>query len=182
MKTNKKVILVAMVALIVLAMAAAPAMARYGQRGGRGMGAGPAAGHRMGHGMGHGFGPFWKNPEVAEDLQLTDRQIEQLEALSDDFAADMIDLEAAMKKAHLEYGQAMDQYPPNANAIKKAAQAVSAAQADMLEATGAHHVAVISVLSEEQFNKLKTMPRSKKRGRGQGQQNRGQRGQRGQGR
>ncbi|HPQ69352.1 MAG TPA: periplasmic heavy metal sensor [bacterium] len=163
---KNKLLLVSMLTLLTVALIAVPAMARQGRGGGHGggygQGMGPGMGPcgqgmGMGPGMGLGFGPFWLDDSAVKDLGLSDAQIDKLDALHQAKQQDQIDLDAAMRKAHLAFQNTMRADAVSEAAAKKAADQVVAAQSKLMYAQIEYQLAVRNILTAEQFDKLQDL-------------------------
>jgi len=161
---KNKLLLVSMLTLLTVALIAVPAMARQGRGGhhggGYGQGMGPGngpCGMGLGQGMGLGFGPFWLDDSAVKDLGLSDAQIDKLDALHQAKQQDQIDLDAALRKAHLAFQNTMRADNVSETAAKKAADQVVAAQSKLMYAQIEHQLAVRNILTAEQFDKLQTL-------------------------
>ncbi|NLH50451.1 MAG: hypothetical protein GX444_17880 [Myxococcales bacterium] len=142
-------LLTAMLALTGLVLAA-PTWAGPGWRG-----MGPGRGIMApGQFPGWGYGPFWRNANVAQALNLSDDQINKLEDLELARDRDLIDLEAAVKKAQLELNQVMKDRRPNQRKAERAAADLNEAQGRILQRQIAHQLAVNALLSDDQLRKL----------------------------
>lgn len=105
-------------------------------------------------GPGWGYGAFWRNTDVARALNLSDDQIEKLEALEIARERDMIDLGAAVKKAQLELDVVMKDRRPAERKAQKAAADLNEAHGRMLQRQIAHHMAINALLGDDQLRKL----------------------------
>ena len=150
---KNKLLLASMLTLLTVALIAVPAMARQGR--GQGMGDGMGGGMGPGGmGMGLGFGPFWLDNNVVKELGLSEKQIDQLDALHNAKQQDQIDLNANMRKAQLVFNNLMRADNVSEAAAKKAADNVVVAQEKMMYAQIEFHLAVRNILTADQFAKL----------------------------
>jgi Spy/CpxP family protein refolding chaperone len=140
---KKHLILIIVVAFAAVSLGGSLAWAR-------GRGAGPFP-------QGPKFGAFWKDPRLVADLQLTEPQIMELDVLHLKYRRDMIDLRAAMEKAHLDLQQAMQVRPLDIAAAKKAADNITQAQRQIMYLDIEKQAAIQRLLSKEQFDKLKSI-------------------------
>lgn len=158
---KKQIVMIAFIALIAIGAAQAQAQMRGG--GGK-----PYPGCACG-------GAFWKDPQLVTELQLTESQIKELDALQLKHRREMIDLRAAMEKAHLDMQEAMQAQPLNVNAAKEAAEKITQTECQIMNLNIDHQAAIQRLLNKEQSEKLKLVaPRGLKH---HFHQNRGRRGQ-----
>jgi Spy/CpxP family protein refolding chaperone len=114
------------------------------------MGAGPRMWfHRW------GMGQWWRNPEIAEKIGLSDQQKQQLEKISQDSRLKMIDLRADLEKQEVILGPMLQTYHPDEAQVLAQVEKVSQARAALEKARVQTMLASRSVLTEEQWNKLK---------------------------
>lgn len=155
-----------------LAVAAGLALAQCPQMGGPGgQNDGPMGGQRIekrevcmikggdGPGMGMGMGmrgQWWENPGVVKELGLTDKQSDDIDALSMRHRKDMIKAGADLKIKQMEM---MDLIGDNAkdNDIRAKSKEVFQLRQKMHDAKIEQMLAIRKILTEEQQAKLKAM-------------------------
>ena len=114
------------------------------------MGAGPMMRfHRR------GMGQWWRNPEVAEKIGLSDQQKQQLEKISQDSRLKMVDLRANLEKQRVILMPMLQTYRPDQAAVLAQVEKVSQARAALEKQRVQSMLASRGVLTEEQWNKLK---------------------------
>jgi len=91
----------------------------------------------------------------AEDLKLTDAQTESLERLAYDTKAQLIDLNASLQKARLEFRRQREADSDDIAAMKKQLNTLAAKRVDIQELKLKHWVDAKKVLTEEQKKLLK---------------------------
>ena len=155
-------------------------MGRMGQMGmmhhGRGEGGGPEMGmgmgmhggmhHRGGPGMGLAF--LVNNPEMRQNLGITDEQAAKIRQQTLDFRKAEIRNRADLEIKRLDLRGLMAADTPDRAAIDRTLQEVGAAQMALEKSAVDFHLAMRSALTPEQREKLKAM-RQEFRGRGEGQ-------------
>ena len=126
-----------------------------------GGGFGWGGGDKPGHGpmQRHAFG-INKVLQHADDLKLTDQQVEKLEGMVSQFQVERIDQEATLEKAHVELQDLMRRDAPE-NEIMAAIDKVSKSRADMQKMHYRHFQAAKAVLTPEQIDQLKALRRDK---------------------
>ncbi len=125
------------------------------------MGAGPMRRfHRW------GTGEWWRNPEIAGRIGLSDQQKQQLEKISLDGRLKMIDLRADLEKQHVILGPMLRAFHPNEAQVLAQIEKLSQAQAALEKERVQTMLDSRSVLTEEQWNKLKNMRMEFRRGFG----------------
>ena len=110
-----------------------------------------------GPGMGMGMrGQWWENPEVVKELGLTDKQSDDIDALSTKNRKEMIKTGADLKIKQMEM---MDLVGDNAkdSEIKAKSKEVFQLREKMHDAKIEHMLAIRKILTEEQQAKLKAM-------------------------
>lgn len=106
---------------------------------------------------GRGMDEWWANPELAERIGLSDQQKQQLEKIGLDSRLKTIDLRADLEKAQVILGPMLQTYHPDENAVLAQVEKVSQARASLDKEHIQTMLASRNVLTEEQWNKLKTM-------------------------
>ncbi len=105
---------------------------------------------------------------AADDLELTDQQIEKLQDLRYRHQKDMIAKQAELKEARLELKELMRQAGVDEKAAMARQERVLRARDEIARAGLKHKLAARNVLTEEQFGKWQKMQQGKKHHRGQG--------------
>jgi Spy/CpxP family protein refolding chaperone len=122
----------------------------FRMRTGGPMGPGPRMAFR-----GRGMGQWWRNPETAEKIGLSDQQKQQLEKISLDSRLKMIDLRADLEKQEVILGPMLQTYHPDEAQVLAQVEKVSQARAAVEKARIQTMLASRGVLTEDQWNKLK---------------------------
>ena len=117
---------------------------------------GPMGGGPMMWFHGRGMGQWWRNPEVAEQIGLSDQQKQQLEKITQDSRLKMIDLRANLEKQQVILEPMLQTYHPDEVAVLAQVDRVSQARAAVEKQRVQTMLATRSVLTEEQWNKLKS--------------------------
>ncbi len=102
-----------------------------------------------------GMGSWWRNPEVAERIGLSGQQKEQLEKISQASRLKSIDLRADLEKQQVILGPMLQSYHPDEAGVLAQVDKVSQARAALEKERVQSMLATRSVLTEEQWNKLK---------------------------
>ena len=117
---------------------------------------GPMGGGPMMWFHGRGMGEWWQNPDVAEEIGLSDQQKQQLEKITQDSRLKMIDLRANLEKQQVILEPMLQTYHPDEVAVLAQVDRVSQARAAVEKQRVQTMLATRSVLTEEQWNKLKS--------------------------
>lgn len=164
----KRMMFTALILLAMTALAASiSAQPGPGRCGGSCDGHGPKHGQRFdGHfGLGNGPGGQFGRPggmgimRHADELELTDAQIDKIEAMQTEFAKERIDLNAELKKAQIDLRELMRADNPDEMAVSSAIDKTTRLKADLAKMRFRHHQQVKGVLTAEQLDKLKEMPK-----------------------
>ena len=160
----KRVLTITAIALLTFAFSA-------NAQQGCGMGKGP--GHGPGHGdgpgmmgmhegrMGGGMGPGMLLMH-AEELELTETQISDLEKMQVNFQTDAIDRRAELQKAKVKLRSLMRSDDASETAVNTAIDEVASLEADMKKMKYGHMQAVKEVLTEEQIDKIKELRKNRR--------------------
>jgi len=97
----------------------------------------------------------WKNPKVVKELGLTAQQQQQLEELSYKQQREKLDAKYQLDQKRLALRQEMDKDTPSEAAVNKAIDEMTAAQARMEKMRFAHLQAMRTILTPEQWSKMK---------------------------
>lgn len=126
-------------------------------RAGQGMG-GPGMGMRMGGpGMGMrgpGQGKWWKNPELAQKLGLTDQQISKMEKIFQDSRLKLIDLHASLEKQEAILEPMIEADHPDEDRVLSQIDQVAQARAELEKANARMLLGIRNVLTPEQWKRL----------------------------
>ena len=146
-------ILAATLMFVGLASAQMPGPPMMGGHMGAGtMGEGPGfhafAGHRMGPPQ------FWKNPEVAQKLGISDAQVQKLDQIAFDHRMKMIDMRAALEREELKLQPLMQASTPDENQILAQIDKVATQRAQIEKANIQSMLAERRVLTPEQWKKF----------------------------
>jgi len=122
----------------------------------------------MGMGPG-GMGAFWKNPEVAKQLGLSDDQAKTIQAAFQEHRRKLVDLRAAVERAEIAVQESMEADKVDASKSLGLADAVIAARGQLQREFSLMILKVRTTLTRDQWQKLHEMrPRHEMRGRGMG--------------
>ncbi|MBD3403379.1 hypothetical protein GF420_10825 [candidate division GN15 bacterium] len=139
--------------------------------------------HRMGRMMGHGDMPMGRMgmPGVqrvlmmADELELTEPQQNQLKGMLTDFQTEKIDKEAEVKKARVQLRALMAEQAGDGE-VNAAIDQVTRLEGELKKMRYRHHTAVRDVLTEEQREQIRDMMKQRMKGmmhRGDGSGQRG---------
>jgi periplasmic protein CpxP/Spy len=138
----------------------APMPMQRGFRDGPGM-PGTGMGMRMGGpGMGMrgpGPGKWWKNPELAQKIGLTDDQISKMEKIFQDSRLKLIDLHATLEKQEAILEPLVQADHPDENRVLAQIDQVAQARAELEKANARMLLGIRNVLTPEQWKQLKEM-------------------------
>ena len=105
----------------------------------------------------HEMGQWWKNPEIASKLQLTDAQVTQLNQVFFDHKMRLIDYGADMEKQDLKLQNLLDADQPNESQVSAQVDQVLAARGKLEREFTMLSLNLRKVLSLDQWRQLKTM-------------------------
>jgi Spy/CpxP family protein refolding chaperone len=105
----------------------------------------------------HEMGQWWKNPEIATKLQLTDAQITQLNQVFFDHKMRLIDYGADMEKQDLKLQNLLDADQPNESQVSAQVDQVLAARGKLEREFTMLSLNLRKVLSLDQWRQLKTV-------------------------
>ncbi|GEM_PF-4421859 len=127
---------------------------------GPGMGPGPAPGPGPGMGPGPmGLGNWWRNPGLKTELGLTDDQVKKIEDAWYASVEAEVDLRAAAEKAHLELARLLHRETLDDEALAKAIDRVTEADAALARNRLQRRVEIAKILTPEQRRKLEELMR-----------------------
>ena len=136
-------------------------------------------------GRGHGMrGEWWKNSELAQKLQLTDQQKQQLDKVFFDHRMKLIDFQADLEKQDLKLQTLLDEDTPNESQVGTQVDQELAAKSKLEREFTMMNLDLRKVLTVDQWRKLKDMHQHHGSGgfdrdRGDRDRQRGPRGMRG---
>jgi periplasmic protein CpxP/Spy len=153
---KKTLLLVAVLALTTIAMAQGPGPGQMTGPMPRHMGPGPDGMAPMGpmHGFG---GSWWKNSELAQKLNLTDQQKQQLEKTFLDYRLKLVDLHADVEREELKLQPLMDADQLNEAQISSQLDTLLAARMKLEKTNAMMYVSMRKVLTAEQWKQLRSM-------------------------
>ncbi|MFI5087736.1 MAG: Spy/CpxP family protein refolding chaperone [Terriglobales bacterium] len=100
---------------------------------------------------------WWNNPDIANDLRLTEAQKKQLEQVSTNVKLTLIDAGATGLKSYVRLQSLLDGDPFDRAAYNQELDAASTAASRLVKEFGQMAVAVRTILTAEQWHKLKAM-------------------------
>jgi Spy/CpxP family protein refolding chaperone len=102
-------------------------------------------------------GKWWKHPEVLEKINLTDKQIQKIEKVSDESMRKIIELEARFKIARLDLENLLDQIDEeklDLNAIEKQIDMVNRIKGELEKERILMLARIRNILPKETIQKL----------------------------
>jgi Spy/CpxP family protein refolding chaperone len=102
-------------------------------------------------------GKWWKRPRVAQALQLTPEQSDELEKIFAKSRPKLIDLRADFEKKQFAYEQAMEAEKVDRKAVEAAIEAREEARAKLQKELALMEIDMKQVLKPEQWEKLMQM-------------------------
>lgn len=110
-----------------------------------------AGGHRQ-----LGGPEWWRNPDIAQKVGITDAQIEKLNQIAFDNRLKMIDLRAALEREELKLQHMLDTSTPDENQILPQIDKVATQRAQVEKARVQTMLATRRVLTPDQWKKLRS--------------------------
>ncbi len=110
-----------------------------------------------GMGRGHGMGAWWKNSDIAQKLNLTDQQKQQLESTFTSNKLKLIDLRAAVEREETKLQPLMSADQLDENAINAQVDQLIAARGRLEKTMAMMHVSMRKILTTEQWKQLEAM-------------------------
>lgn len=113
-----------------------------------------------GQGFGHGrpnFGPpgmWWKNPDIAQKLNLTDDQKKRMDDIFQQSRLQLIDLKANVEKQEAQLEPMLAANPPDTNKVLAQIDLVAAARAELEKAVARMLLSIRGVLTADQWARL----------------------------
>lgn len=101
-------------------------------------------------------GKWWRRPEIVRELSLTEDQQSRLEGIFRQSANDLIDLKADVEKHTVALRGELDQTQLDRARIRAAAQRLNESRAKLFERELILLVDMRSVLSEQQWNQMRS--------------------------
>lgn len=160
---KKMLLLVAMLTLTITALGQDPTP-------GPGPMPGPMARHMGSDGMApmppvRGFGgSWWRNSELAQKLNLSDQQKQQLEKTFLDYRLKLVDLRADVEREELQLQPLMDADTLNEAQISSKLDTLLAARMKLEKTNAMMNVSMRKVLTAEQWKQLRSMREERFRG------------------
>jgi periplasmic protein CpxP/Spy len=99
-------------------------------------------------------GQFWNNPKLVEQLQLTEEQRKEMDAILLSHRSQLIDLHAAEQKAELEMEPLMGADQPNETAILTQIDKIAATRAELEKANARFLLAIRAKLTPDQWKQV----------------------------
>ncbi|MGA3129772.1 MAG: periplasmic heavy metal sensor [Terracidiphilus sp.] len=126
--------------------------------GGQGMGPGPAQ-HKppMEQAFGFANGQFWNNPNLVQQLTLTDDQRKAMDGILQDHKMKLIDLRANLERAEVTLGPLIKADTPDQKAIEAQIDKVVMARAELEKANARFLLDIRMQLKPEQWTKLQLL-------------------------
>lgn len=106
-------------------------------------------------------GKWWENPRLVERINLTPEQQDKIRNLVYQHAQRMIDLNAEVKHRGLELKDLVDRSTFNASEVRAAFAAFQKARADLERERFELLLSVRQVLTDQQWNELRTMKKER---------------------
>jgi Spy/CpxP family protein refolding chaperone len=101
-------------------------------------------------------GKWWRQPEIIQNLSLTEDQQDKLDAIFRGAANDLIDTKAEIDKGTIALRGELDKPQLDRNAIRAIAQRINAARSKKFESELMMLTDMRAVLSETQWNKMRS--------------------------
>lgn len=127
----------------------------------------PGPGMRMRTGTPRMMGSWWKNSDIAQQLNLTDQQKQQLEKTFTDYKLQLIDQRAAVEREETKLQPLMDADQIDKAKVSSQLDSLIAARMKLEKTSAMMHVAMREILTPEQWKQLQSM-HMRHRGMGQG--------------
>ena len=100
---------------------------------------------------------WWNNPDIANDLRLTETQKKQLERVSTNVKLTLIDAGATGLKSYVRLQSLLDADPFDSAAFNQELDAASSAASRLVKDFGQMAITVRTTLTAEQWHKLESM-------------------------
>ncbi len=133
-----------------------------------------------GKGMGMPHGSWWQNEEIVAQLSLSSEQQEQIKKISTESRKTSIQLRSETELLEIDLENLLDAKAFDSAAALKVVDKIEAVRAKLSRQRMEGLVRIRSVMSQEQYRKLKAMrgKGSDRRKKGRGDEQKGKRGQR----
>ena len=131
-----------------------------GLAGAQGQGARPEFGQHqppMENAFGFAGGQFWNNPNLVQQLNLTDDQRKAMDGILQDHKMKLIDLRANLQRAEVELEPMIKADTPDAKAIEAQIDRIVTARADLERANSRFLLDIRMQLKPEQWRQLQTL-------------------------
>lgn len=99
-------------------------------------------------------GKWWKDPDIARELNLTSGEVKQLDKLFVKSRREMIELKNRVEKEQFEYQNLMESKTLDESAINRQLQKLEQARSELNEERSRFVVAVRKILGSERFQRL----------------------------
>lgn len=113
------------------------------------------------------FGRWWNDPQIAQQLALTDQQKKQMDQIFLQHRLNLIDLNAKLEKQQVLLGPMIEADQPDETKILAQIDTIAQARADLEKANARMLFDLRKTLTPDQWKKLKTL-RAEHRNRGMG--------------
>jgi Spy/CpxP family protein refolding chaperone len=114
--------------------------------------------------MGAPFGMWWKNPDVAQKIGLTDDQAQRIDKTFQEHRLRLIDLHADLEKQETLLQPLVDADQPDESKVMAQVDKVAQARAALEKSNASMMLAIRRVLSAEQWKKLQERSPGRKHG------------------
>ncbi len=119
----------------------------------------------------HIEGRWWNNPEMVEQLKLTDDQRKTFDGILLQHRTTLIDLRGNLEKAELTLEPLISDDQPNENAILAQIDKVAQARAELEKANARYLLAIRSKLTPDQWKQVQDFRKNREQMRGRWGQN-----------
>ena len=99
-------------------------------------------------------GKWWKDPDIAKELQLTPGEVKQLDKLFVKSRRQMIELKNRVEKEQFEYQNLMESKTLDEAAVNRQLQKLEQARSELNEERSRFVVAVRKILGSDRFQRL----------------------------
>jgi Spy/CpxP family protein refolding chaperone len=104
-------------------------------------------------------GKWWKNSELVQKVGVSESQVQQMEKIFQDTRLKLIDLHANLEKQEALLEPLVEAERPDETGVLRQIDKVAAARAELEKANAQMLLGIRRVMSVEQWNKLKALPR-----------------------
>ena len=102
-------------------------------------------------------GKWWKDPDIAKELQLTSGEVKQLDKLFVKSRRQMIELKNRVEKEQFEYQNLMESKTLDEAAVNRQLQKLEQARSELNEERSRFVVAVRKILGSDRFQRLQQL-------------------------